>query len=178
MFLGELLGFFISLFFSFLRVFIFSCFHFFMFSFLQMFLLSMHFLTSLCFFTAVFAAIASATDLKEVFFTLRQLFTLQPFLLLLRLPWVWQFSVEGCKAFYWSLKHRPNPSICLNHAVFGNYMISRKLYLNLSKYVDKLLMVKSLINVKHIIIWWIVFKRNFINFISMRVILSLYLYDN
>ena len=42
------------------------------------------------------------------------------------------------------------PSLYLNHTVFGNYIISLELYLNLWKYVDKLLVVKSLINFAHI----------------------------
>ena len=59
------------------------------------------------------------------------------------LPWRLQ-------AFHCGLKHRPSPSVCLNYTVFGMHMISNKIYLNLSKYVDKLLMVKTLINIKHI----------------------------
>ena len=40
-------------------------------------------------------------------------------------------------------------SIYFNHSVFGIFMISQKLYLNLSKYVDKLLVGKTLINIRH-----------------------------
>ena len=64
----------------------------------------------------------------------------------------WQFSFEGCRVSHWRLKHRLNPSVCLNHTVFGNYMISRKLYLNLSKYFDKLLLGKSFINFTNLIL--------------------------
>ena len=39
--------------------------------------------------------------------------------------------------------------LCLNQTVFGLYMVSKKLYLNLSKYVDKWLVVKISINIKH-----------------------------
>ena len=47
------------------------------------------------------------------------------------------------------LKQRPTPFLCLNHTVFDISTISKKLYLNLSKYVDKLLVVKTLININH-----------------------------
>ena len=40
-------------------------------------------------------------------------------LLLSRLPWGQQFFLEDCRASLWVSKHRPSPSVCLNHAVFG-----------------------------------------------------------
>ena len=76
-----------------------------------------------------------------------------PFLLLARLPWSQQFKLESCRTSHWVSKHRPCSSVGLNHTVLRNYMISMELYLNLSKYVHKLLVVKSFINFKHIIIW-------------------------
>ena len=76
-----------------------------------------------------------------------------PFLLLARLPWSQQFNLESCSTSHWVSKHRPCSSVCLNHTVLRNYMISMELYLNLSKYVHKLLVVKSFINFKRIIIY-------------------------
>ena len=38
-------------------------------------------------------------------------------------------------------------SVCLNHTVIHKYLINTKLYLTFSKYDDKLLVVKSLINI-------------------------------
>ena len=32
------------------------------------------------------------------------------------LPGSWQFFLEICRASYWSLKHRPGPSVCLIHS--------------------------------------------------------------
>ena len=96
---------------------------------------------------------ASATDLREHLFTLR---TFLPYTLsrhlaqpaLIRVFWWWQFCLEGCRASHWGLRQRPNPSLCLSHTVFGSFMISRELYLNLSKFVDTLLVVTILINFK------------------------------
>ena len=51
---------------------------------------------------------------------------------------------------YWVSKHRLSSFACLNHTVFGNYMISRELYLNLSKFVHKILGANGLMNTKHI----------------------------
>ena len=31
----------------------------------------------------------------------------------------WQFFLEGCRVSYWSSKHKPGPSVCLNHTVFS-----------------------------------------------------------
>ena len=31
----------------------------------------------------------------------------------------WQFFLEGCRASHWGSKHRPSPSVCLNHTVFS-----------------------------------------------------------
>ena len=41
-----------------------------------------------------------------------------------------QFLLEVCKASHCSSKHRPAPSVCLNHTVFHKYVINQELYLN------------------------------------------------
>ena len=64
-------------------------------------------------------------------------------------PQNWQLLLEYCRVSYCGSKHRLRPSVCLNHAVFSIYMISKKPYVKLSKYVDKLLVVKTLINIRH-----------------------------
>ena len=66
----------------------------------------------------------SVTDWRELFLLSGILYlTLLPNiwhnLLLSRLPWGRQFSLEGCTASHWGLKHRPSPSFCLNHTVFS-----------------------------------------------------------
>ena len=144
--------------FSFLLSFVSFCFCLFLFLFLLVFVSSDVFIVyciSLlpCFFT-VCVVTASATDLRERFllsgiFYITLLTNNCHNLLLLRLLWGQQFSLGGCSAFQWCLKHRPDPSVCLNHSVFGNYIISGELYLNVSKYVGKLLVAKSLINFKY-----------------------------
>ena len=114
--------------FSFLLAFTSFCFHFFMFSFLQMFLMLLGFVHFTVF------------SLRVLRISESVLFTLHSFLFLLRLP---------CRSFHWGLKHRPEASVCLNHTVFCNYIISRELYLKYSKYAHKLLTVNNLINFKH-----------------------------
>ena len=99
----------------------------------------------------LYCCTASAMDLREHLFLLGVFyFTLLPNiwykLLLSRLPWGWQFHLKGCGVSHWGSKYRPYPSVCLNHTVFCNCNISRELCLYLSKYVDKLLVAKSLIN--------------------------------
>ena len=54
-----------------------------------------------------------------------------------------QFFLEGYRASHCGSKHRPGPSICLNQEMFHNQNNKKKFYLNISKYVDKLLIVKS-----------------------------------
>ena len=144
-----------------LDVFISSCFLFFMFSFLYVFISSdlfgcfhcwLHMFTSLfpqCFFTiySLLCCYCECYGFEREGFTLRSFIPNNLYLLLSRLPWGRQFCLEGWMVSHWGLKHRPSPSVCLNHTVFGNYMISREL--NIWKYVDKLLVVKSLINLKH-----------------------------
>ena len=56
----------------------------------------------------------------------------------------WHLFLGGYRASHCGSKMRSNPSVCLNHTVFGKYMISKKPYLNLSKYINKLLVVKTL----------------------------------
>ena len=55
---------------------------------------------------------------ESVFYS-QSFFTLNSFLLLSRLPWDRQFCFEGCRASHWGSTHRPGPSVCLNHTVFG-----------------------------------------------------------
>ena len=59
----------------------------------------------------------------------------------------WQFFLEGCRASHHDSKHSLSPTIYLNHMVIHNYLINAELYLTFSKYGDKLLVVKSLINI-------------------------------
>ena len=126
----------------------FGCFHFFMFSFpLHMFLLMIAFV----YFTvsSLLFLLRRVLPIWERIFYSKAFCTLHSFLLLSSFPsGLWRFQTSK------DSKHRPicklDPSVCLNHTIFGNYIISRKLCLNLSKYVDKLLVAKSLINFKHI----------------------------
>ena len=53
----------------------------------------------------------------------------------------------------WFEAHTQSSSVCLNHTVFGICMISKKLYFNLSKCVDNLLVVKTLIKILNIFNW-------------------------
>ena len=124
-FLGETLEFFIDVFFRcfhFFHGFISSCFHFSIFSFLQMFLL---FLCKCC------------CRFERARFTLRRFLPyILSFFFSPGFPGAGsQFCLEGCRT---------------SHTMFGNYMISRGPYLNLSKYGDKLLAVQILTNFKHI----------------------------
>ena len=57
----------------------------------------------------------------------------------------WQFFQEGCRASCCGSKHSSNQTVCLNHTVVHKYMINAEFYLTLSKYVDKLLVGKSLV---------------------------------
>ena len=106
-----------------------------MFSFLQMFLLLIAF----------------------VHFTVSLLFVRRfVFALLLQVLWIWEsvftlhsFPTFGTTCFYQGFpgselltevqKHRLDPPVCLNHTVFDNCMVSREIFFNLSKCVDKLL---------------------------------------
>ena len=126
-------------------------------------------LIAFVFFTIVFLLFSLLPPVQRIFE--RAFFTLRRFL-----PWtpscdlaqptfikafLWpHFSFEGYRASHWGSKHRPIPSVCLNHTLFRNYIISTKLYLNLLinyykflvdnfEYVDKLLVGKTLINFKH-----------------------------
>ena len=119
--------------------------HFFLFSFLSVFTSSCFCL--LKFFFTLCVVTASALDVRENFL-LSGSFYLTHVLLLSMLPLGWQFSLEGCRSFHWG-SHWPGPSVCLNNTVFGNYMRSSELFLNFSKYFEKLLVGKSLINFKH-----------------------------
>ena len=137
MFLGEPLGFFIS-----------SCFYFFMFLFLQMFLLLIAFV-HFTFFSLCLSGTLFFCCYRECYGFEGGFFTLHSFLLLSRLPGGGSsaLKIAGSKLrFHWGSKHRPSPSVCLNHTLFANNMISRELFINLSKHVDKLLVAKSFIN--------------------------------
>ena len=124
-----------------------------MFLFLQMFLLLIafvHFTVSLLFLRYfVFVLLPWVLRIWKSVFYSQAFFTLHSFLLLSRHSWGQQSYLKGDRTSYWGLKHTPNSSVRLNPTVFSNYMISSKLYLNLSKYGDKLLVGKSLINFKH-----------------------------
>ena len=119
-----------------------------MFLFLQMFLLLIAFVHftffhSVCQVLCFCVVTASATNLRESFLPYTPSCFYQGFLELAVLPWRLQVQNWGC---HWGSKHRPSPSVCLNHTLFANNMISRELYINLSKHVDKLLVAKSFIN--------------------------------
>ena len=136
LFLGKPIGFFLS-----------SCFYFFIFLFPQMFLLLIEFVNFTV--SSLLLLLQPALQIWESIFFLLGVFYLAFLpdiwhnLLLSRLPWGRQYNLEGCRAYHWGSKLRPHPSVCLNYTVFSSYMISVELYLNLSKYVDKLLVVKS-----------------------------------
>ena len=57
------------------------------------------------------------------------------------------FFLEGCRTSHNGSKHSLSPTVCLNHTVTHKYFINTELYLTFSKNVDKLLVVKSLINI-------------------------------
>ena len=87
---------------------------------------------------------ASATDLKECCLP-SGVFNLNSFptfgactaktFYYQRFPGRWELFLEGCRASH---------CVFLNHTSSGKYIVSKELYLNLSKYVDKLLVAKSL----------------------------------
>ena len=70
-------------------------------------------------------------------------------LLLSMFPWELAVLPWRLQDFPLWFKQRPTPFLRFNHTVFDISTISKKLYLNLSKYVDKLLVVKTLININH-----------------------------
>ena len=102
-------------------------------------------------FLCYFVCTTSAMDLRERFL-LSRIFYLKLLhriwdmhchnLLSWKLSWLFFHKVS--RVFYKGLKHIPSPFVCLNHRVFRKYMISKELYLNLSKVVDKLLVAKGL----------------------------------
>ena len=59
----------------------------------------------------------------------------------------YQGFLEGCRASNRGTKHSLSPNICLNYTVILKYITNAELYLIFSKYVDILLVVKSLINI-------------------------------
>ena len=126
----------------FLHVFIssdvFGCFHCWLHFFTWLFLHCLSGTSFLC------CCIASATDLRERFFSLKRasftfMISINVSLEQAALPW----RLQG---FPLRFQIQTRPSFCLNHTVFSKYMISKELYLNLSKYVDILHVGKSVIN--------------------------------
>ena len=122
--------------------------------FLQMFLFHQHSLPWLIFVTSFLCCCtASATNLREHFLLSYAFY-------LTFLPDIWynllyqdfpgsDSSASKVAGPPIEVRDRPIPSLCFNHTVFGNCMIHRELYLDLPKYVDKLLVAKSLISYKH-----------------------------
>ena len=53
---------------------------------------------------------------ERAFFTLRCFFTLNSFLLFLRSPWDWQFTLKGSRGLSWSSKHSSGPRCLINLA--------------------------------------------------------------
>ena len=49
---------------------------------------------------------------EKAFFTLKGFWHYTSLQLLSRLPWGWQFCLEGFRASPWGSKHRPVPSVC------------------------------------------------------------------
>ena len=137
--------------FSFLLIFISSCFRF-----VRRFYCWLHLFTSLFLHylsgTSFLCCYHESYGFGRAFFTLRIVFftLFWHHLLLSRLHLGRRFCLEGCRASHWGWKHRLSPPVYLNHTVFSNYMISREFFLNLSKHVDKLLVVKNLTNFEHI----------------------------
>ena len=137
-------------------VFIFLCFHFFMFSFLQM-----------------FSSVTIVNSIFSLFVTVSQVLCFC--VVVLRVLWIWEsvFLLSGIflpYTPYWfyqgfhgasssflkvaglptdARNKYPTHLFCLNLTVFGNYVINREICLNLSKYVDKLLVGKCVVNFKH-----------------------------
>ena len=74
----------------------------------------------------------------------------------------WQFFLEGCRAFHSGSKHSLSPTtVCLNHMVIHKYT---ELYLTFSKWVDKLLVMKSSVNILKFTYFNIVFYSFFFFF--------------
>ena len=66
------------------------------------------------------ATVLSGIFYPQVFFTLRSFPTFSTTCFYQGFPGSWQFFLEGCRASHWSLKHRPGPSVCLNHTAKGS----------------------------------------------------------
>ena len=62
-------------------------------------------------------------------------------------PGSWQFFLEGCRASHHGSKHCLSPTVWLIHSVIRKYLINTELYVNFSKYIDELLVAKSLTNI-------------------------------
>ena len=59
----------------------------------------------------------------------------------------WQFFLESCRVSHCGSKQSLSPTACLNHIVIHKYLINTEPYINFSKYIDKLLVAKSLTNI-------------------------------
>ena len=59
----------------------------------------------------------------------------------------WKFFLEGWRASHHSSKYSFSPTVCLNDRVIHKYLINTEPYLTFSESVDKLLVMKSLINI-------------------------------
>ena len=64
----------------------------------------------------------------------------------------WQFYLECCRTSHCGSKHNSGPTVCLNQTVAQKHINKKELYLNMSKYIYKLLAVKSL---NHTFVHWI-----------------------
>ena len=64
------------------------------------------------------------------------------------LTWFYyQGFLEDCRTSHRGTKHSLSPNLCLNYMVILKYITNAELYLTFSKYVDILLVVKSLKNI-------------------------------
>ena len=69
------------------------------------------------------------------------------YLVLSRFPWELTVLPWRFQDFTPWFKIQPQPADCLNHTVIHKYITNAELYLTFSKYGDKSLVVKSLINI-------------------------------
>ena len=77
------------------------------------------------------------------------------YLLLSRFSWELTVLLEGGRTSHYGSKHSLSLAVCLNHMVIHRYLISTELYLNFSNYDDKLLVMKSLVNILKYACWCI-----------------------
>ena len=60
------------------------------------------------------------------------------------LPGSWQFFLEVCRTLYWSLKHRPSPSVCFIHSNRQSFIHFKFVFIHVN-ITKALLVVKTLI---------------------------------